>query len=72
MNKLDRLLKVPKLPRRGNSHQDSSKLQKQETPVWDSPHVKTAALRVDRLLVSAMSKNRVAADGFLLAFPWGR
>jgi hypothetical protein len=71
MNKLDRLLKVPKLPRRGNSHQDSSKLQKQETPVWDSPHLKTAALRVDRLLVSAMSKNRVAADGFFARISLG-
>jgi hypothetical protein len=50
MSSLDKLLNLQKLPRRGTPRQDSSKLQKQEPPVWDSPHLKQAAREVDKRL----------------------
>ena len=49
-NKLDKLLNLPKLPRRGTSRQDSSQLQRQEPPVWDSPNLISLARYNDLVL----------------------
>jgi hypothetical protein len=63
MSSLEKLLNLQKLPRRGTSHQDSSKLHKQEPPVWDSPNlVRLARLNDERL--DAAAKTGIAANTF--------
>jgi len=58
MSKLDKLLNLRKLPRRvTNLQQDSSRLQRQEPPVWDSPNLVELARANDKLLARATESS---------------
>jgi len=50
-SKLEKLLSLPKLPRRGKSHQDSSILLQRKPPVWDSPSLIRLAKYNDKVLL---------------------
>ena len=57
LSKLDKLLHLRRLPRRGTSQPDSSNLELQEQPVWDSPNLVELARMNDKLLARATESS---------------